>query len=343
MASAYLRKLRLFNRDVRLYLIAIALIGLTISGGIRQMLLNLYLVRLGYGPQFIGLVNAASSQGFAVLSLPADALAPRWGTRRIMIAGSVLMVVHCGLFPFAEAVPGAWQRGWLITTYVVAWAGVAICFVNGLPFLMATTGPEERHHAFATQLALEPLFGFVGSLIAGFLPGVVALMLGASLSDPATYRVPLFISALLLAPAVLALWRTSEVNSRGGGKPRGGGRSCPLRPYPDHGVGRGAQACGPDDGVNLYQPLSGYGPTRFDLADRCDRGSWTTGRRACGARCAPARGALGKTRGHLSWVTGARCLYAADDACAALDSSRTWVHGRVCAVGRYHCADSRLQ
>jgi MFS family permease len=215
VGSAYLQKLRLFNRDVRLYLFSMALIGLTIYGGIRSMLLNLYLVRLGYGPEFIGLINAAGSLGFSILALPAGALGPRWGTRRMMIAGAAVMVVGCGLFPLAEAVPGAWQRGWLVASNVVAWAGLAMAFVNGLPFLMSATGPEERNHAFSTQLALEPLAGFAGSLIGGFLPGLFASMLGVSLDDPAPYRYPLFISALLLVPALVALMGTREARTEG--------------------------------------------------------------------------------------------------------------------------------
>ena len=55
MVAAYWRALRLFSRDVHFYLITAALIGFTVFGGIYAVLLNLYLLRLGYGPPFVGL------------------------------------------------------------------------------------------------------------------------------------------------------------------------------------------------------------------------------------------------------------------------------------------------
>ena len=87
MITDYLRTLRLFNRNVRLYLIVSFVLGLTVWGGIYSVLLNLYLLRLGYDPEFVGLISASGYLGFAVFCLPAGALGGRWGNRRTMIAG----------------------------------------------------------------------------------------------------------------------------------------------------------------------------------------------------------------------------------------------------------------
>jgi MFS family permease len=87
MASSYVHTLRLFSRDIRLYLISFALFAFTIFGGIYTVLLNLYLLRLGYGPEFIGLVNAVGLLALALFFLPAGAITRRWGLRRAMIAG----------------------------------------------------------------------------------------------------------------------------------------------------------------------------------------------------------------------------------------------------------------
>lgn len=56
----YLQRLRSFERDVRLFLVLPALIGFTVFAGINTVLFNLYLMRLGDGPEFIGLVKAIS-------------------------------------------------------------------------------------------------------------------------------------------------------------------------------------------------------------------------------------------------------------------------------------------
>ena len=71
LVSTHREALALFNRDVRLVLFSQALIGFTIFGGVYTVLLNLYLLRLGYGPQMIGQVNAVGALSFALLSMPA--------------------------------------------------------------------------------------------------------------------------------------------------------------------------------------------------------------------------------------------------------------------------------
>lgn len=213
MFTSYLQKLRLFDRDVRLFLVTIALNGFTWDG-IRTVLFNLYLLRLGHGPEVIGLISAVGALAFAVFSLPAGAIGTRWGCRRTLLAGMNLVVVGNGLLPLAEFIPSAWQIGWLLTTSVLAFLGLALYFVNGPPFLMSTTGSEERNHAFSMQMALTPLAGFAGSLAAGVLPNVFVTMLGVSPESSASYRYPLFIAALLLIPGVLALLPTREVRTK---------------------------------------------------------------------------------------------------------------------------------
>jgi MFS family permease len=210
MATAYLQKLRLFSRDVRLYLITAALSGFTFDG-IRAVLLNVYLLRLGYGPEFVGLANAAGFLAFTLFCLPAGALGKRWGSRRMMIAGLDLLAAGGGLLPLVEVMPTTWQAGWLLATQALSGLGLALYFVNGIPFLIGATGPEERHHAFSVHLALGPLAAFAGSLIGGALPRVFAAVLGLSPNEPAPYRYPLLIAALLAIPAMLALLATREV------------------------------------------------------------------------------------------------------------------------------------
>ena len=59
MLHTYIQAVRLFNRYVRLFLVSATLFGFAVFGGIYPILLNLYLLRLGYGPEFIGLLDAS--------------------------------------------------------------------------------------------------------------------------------------------------------------------------------------------------------------------------------------------------------------------------------------------
>jgi MFS family permease len=209
----YVQTLRLFSRDLRLFLATAALVALAWDG-MRAVLLNLYLLRLGYGPEFIGLINAVGAFAFALLCLPAGTMGTRWGSRNMLVAGTSLLAAGFWLLPLAEFMAGTWRAAWLLATAAVTYLGLALYLVNGLPFLMGVTGPRERNHAFSVHMALLPLAGFVGSLAAGMLPGIFGTLLDASQGEAAPYRFTLWLAALLLVPAILALLPNRAINDQ---------------------------------------------------------------------------------------------------------------------------------
>lgn len=204
---SYLRQLRALSRNVRLYLISVAVIGFAVLG-IHTVLLNLYLLRLGIGPEFIGLVIAVGQFVYSIFCLLGGMLGLRWGSRQMMIAGVGLLVIGLGLLPLVEFIPAAWQRIWLLATYALIRLGAALHLVNGVPFLAGATGPAERNHAFSMQAAGQSLFAFVGSLAGGFLPALWTWLLKLGLDRPEPYRYPLLLASLLLAPVVPLLLTT---------------------------------------------------------------------------------------------------------------------------------------
>jgi len=210
MTTTYLQKVRHFSRNVRLYIIAWILIGFAYMG-IYSVLFNLYLLRLGYGPQFIGLINGLGLFALAPASLPAGALGRRWGSRRMMIIGAIVNTVGFGLILLAESVPIGWRSGWLVGNWVLVCLAGPLFTVNGPPFLMGSTTPEERDLAFSVSSALSALAGFVGSVVAGFLPGFLSRALNVSLDQPAPFRYPLFLVSALYMIMILVLLATKEV------------------------------------------------------------------------------------------------------------------------------------
>ena len=207
--TTYLQHLRLFSRDIRLFLLSGALMSFCWMG-VYSVLFNLFLLRLGFDLAFIGLVSAAIALAYALFSLPAGALGGRWGIRRTMILGFCMVSVGLVLPPLALFTPVAWRAAWLLITYSFGVAGASLYSVNGSVFLMSATAPEERSHAFSVQTALSPLAAFVGSLIGGFLPSVFAALLGGSMDDAAPYGYSLLVAALLLSLGVPVLMATRE-------------------------------------------------------------------------------------------------------------------------------------
>lgn len=209
MITSYARAWRQFSREARLYLITSALFGFCIFGGIYPTLLNLYLLRLGYGPEFAGVINGTGQLVFALLAIPIGAVGRRFGSRRMLITSLILIAIGFGLFPLLE-LNGPLLAAWLITTHIIGQLGIATYFVGSGPFLMTVTTPLERSHVYAVNTALWPLAGFAGSLMGGFLPGILAASLNTTLNYPAPYRYTLLVAALLMIPAVIALTKIPE-------------------------------------------------------------------------------------------------------------------------------------
>jgi MFS family permease len=223
MLDAYVRDLRSFDRNVRLYLISGALVGFTTAGGIYTVLLNLYILRLGYGFELVGMVNAAGAIAYALFCLPAGAMGKRFGTRRVMLFGMVLITVGNGMLPLAEFVAESWRAHWLVLARVPRAIGFAMYLVNAAPFLIAATDRARRHRVFSVQAALQPLAAVAGSVAGGLLPGLFALSLGVDLDQPAPYRYPLILATILLIPAIGALMATREVDPPTGSAPAAAG------------------------------------------------------------------------------------------------------------------------
>jgi MFS family permease len=215
LVASYVHTVRRFRHSIRLYLYIVALIGFVYDGGIYSVVFNLYLLRLGYGPEFVGQVNAAGMLAFALGAFPAGALGDRWGNRRMMVAGPVAMFAGGLLLTWAEFGPPAWQATWLTVAYILLNLGLALFFVNSIPYLMALTTPAERGPAFAVQSALISLAAFAGSLTGGFLPGYFAFALDKTQADPAPYRYPLLLAALLLITGVWAAFGTRDTDEPG--------------------------------------------------------------------------------------------------------------------------------
>jgi len=210
MLKTYIAKMRLFSRNLWLVLIAMAMISFSYMG-IFGAIFNLYLLRLGYGPEFVGQVNGSGWLIYALACLPAGLLSRRFGVRRMMILGEVMTVVGMVAVALSELIPGDWQRDWIIGCNLLTYVGGPLIWVNAAPVLMASTGPGEQEHAFSVQFALNPLTAFVGNVAGGLLPGVFGAILGLSLQEAAPYRYALLVGALSLVIGVWALLAMGEV------------------------------------------------------------------------------------------------------------------------------------
>ncbi len=208
----YWDNLKLFNRNIRYFLTASAIHGFVFFG-IYSLLLNLYLIRLDYGPEFIGLVNGVGPLMLAIFSLPAGVVSRRFGSRRVMMLGYFVMASGLCLLPLSEVLQETARQVWLAGCYGLAWAAAAFVIVNFSPYMMMWTAEKERNYVFAIQGSLFPLAGFMGSFLGGNLPAFFANLVDVSLESPIPYRNALLLAAGIDFLAGAAIWRTEEANS----------------------------------------------------------------------------------------------------------------------------------
>ena len=206
MLARIVNPIRSFNPQARLFFVV--LVGMCfVVDGVYNVLLNLYMLRLGYGTEFIGLVNAVGLVTFASVSLPAGILGSRYSTTRLMKVGAAISVSGALLLPQAELLPVGVREGWLVINYAVMLTGFSLFFVNGAPYLINVVDTAYKHRAIAIKTAGWALAGFAGSLAGGVLPGLFAALLATTLASPAPYRLTLTLASVVMALSAMCLLR----------------------------------------------------------------------------------------------------------------------------------------
>jgi MFS family permease len=227
--SQEVKKMETAHRNVWLLLGVWACIGFGYTG-VHAVLFNLYLLRLGYGPEFVGTANSALMLTIALLSFPSGWLGRRFGPRRVLIVGQLVLVGYV-VIPLAQAAPLHMRSAVLVLTMVCVGAAAAAILVNTMPFLMINTTPERRNLVFSIRAAIAPLFAFAGSFFGGVLPGIMTSGFAVELDSAKAYGLSLLIVPLLFALGLGLLFFTKEADkiSRHRERTAGAGKA-PLKP-----------------------------------------------------------------------------------------------------------------
>ncbi|MEZ4865998.1 MAG: MFS transporter [Caldilineaceae bacterium] len=131
------------SRNVRLYLVVPFVIGFSWLG-LFIVLFNLFLLRLSYGPRFIGLLSALGPIMFIVMSVPGGVLSRRWGSRRLIILGVSIYAVSFTLLPWGELLPSPGREIWFVTFLLMAYLGGCFYWPNADVYLMQVTRGHPR-------------------------------------------------------------------------------------------------------------------------------------------------------------------------------------------------------
>ena len=213
--SEYLRQLGRFQRNARLYLISNALSGVTV--GIFLVLYNLYLVALGYSPDFIGVLLFVATIGAGIAIFPAGICVDRFSGKSILIWSSVLIgIAGIGQILFRQPLS-------LLISGFIAGVGAAFQLVVNAPFLTINSTPEERPHLFSINIVLGLATIVVGKILGGVLPiwfrGTAWLMAPlppwltlalASQPEARAYQFALLLAGIIAGPSFIPLFFMSN-------------------------------------------------------------------------------------------------------------------------------------
>ena len=94
-----------FSRDTRLLFALSGMISISFFG-IQMLLKVLYVLRLGYGPEYVGWFLAASSLAFMAMGIPSGMLGNRYGLRTVMLVGGAILVIGMAMLPLAFGLYG---------------------------------------------------------------------------------------------------------------------------------------------------------------------------------------------------------------------------------------------
>jgi MFS family permease len=168
--------------------------------GASDLLFNLYLTRLGYREDFIGLVNAVTQLVWAGAAATAGALAERWSARRVLIVGALI-------FALGYAGRGIVTAPWLIIlTFSVGCVGGGWVFAIGMAYIAEYTTTAKRLGAIALYTMASSLSTTLGSIGGGWLPDLFTRISGGQESGAGAIRITLLLSAGIMFLSVLPLF-----------------------------------------------------------------------------------------------------------------------------------------
>ena len=206
------RRATQFHHNVYLIWICTFFFGFLIFGGIFQVLVNLVLVRLGYGPEFVGLLNGVGLLSLSLGSITAALLGQRYSSTSLLRLGYSCYVIGLLLFPVGTYFAGTLQRSWMLVTYSIGFFMGAIFAVHMNPLMMLSTTESQRNDAFSYQMAIMTFGGFVGATVAGGLSSFFVRLSASSAESPTPYTWTLFSGALLALIGVVAAFFLKDVS-----------------------------------------------------------------------------------------------------------------------------------
>ena len=182
------------------YLVLLFTLGKGFQIYIGQVTINLYAYSLGYSKDFIGLLSAMPALGALLAAIPIGLLADRVGRKPLLLVSGVLN-------PLALAAVGlsTGSTPMLVASLLNGILSSAY-WVTILPILTESTTDDQQVGVLAINSFLLLGVGALGSLVGGFVPEIVAMVIHQPALDPVPLRFGVLVAATIAFLPVLPLF-----------------------------------------------------------------------------------------------------------------------------------------
>lgn len=197
-----LARLRGVPRDTRLFL-AYTLCA-NIALGTFTLDFNLYLLALDFQEDFIGLASALQTFAMAGTAFMLGGLLGRHGVWRVVVLSLIAFVLLSALMSLSS-------HAWMILPVAVLWgANTSFLFSTVMPFVVELSDETRRSRVASLTVSISMIATTIGSLIGGWVPRLVGVMLEVERDSVLAFRGALFAGIALAAVGILPLLLMSQ-------------------------------------------------------------------------------------------------------------------------------------
>ncbi|WP_011307847.1 MFS transporter [Methanosarcina barkeri] len=195
--AGYRTKLNSFSRNACLFLGYIFLISLSL--GIYEVIFNLYILRLGFREDFLGLMLSLVSVSTGLFAIPAAMFCDKAGRKNTLL-------LSCLLLMFSFAVLYTTTSTFLLAFFSILYGvSSSLKIVTASTFMVENSTSYERMHLFSMYYLLYTIGVMIGNFAGGILPQTFTSSLKIDPTDPAAYQLSLYASLAAVLISLLPL------------------------------------------------------------------------------------------------------------------------------------------
>ena len=169
------------------------------AASISDVLFNFYLDSLGYGNEVAGQMNSIFRAAGVIFGIPVGMLIDKKGARR------VLMVSITAYGASWLALLSSTDIRVIAPVYFLVGAANIATYTAIIPLLSSVIEAKQRASFFGINAGATVAVGFVGSLLGGALPSLIAPFAGVGATDQLAYRLALISVSLIGFLAIIPL------------------------------------------------------------------------------------------------------------------------------------------